>query len=100
MDMPLSAHRTLLPLSRADSIEQVEVLTTRLHGVDDQLVAIVEAQNDEFQKATRTVEAQAELAAWGVLVEVADEDRITGCVDRVLRPNSVLERRRVDLHET
>lgn len=64
------------------------------------LVAAVETQNDELQQAASTVEAQAEPAAWAVLVEFTDEDGITGCADRVVRLDSVLERRRVNLHET
>jgi hypothetical protein len=68
--------------------------------VDDQLVATVEAQNDELEQAPGTVEPWAELSCWAVIVEVADKDRIAGCEQRVVRLNAVLERRRVDVHET
>lgn len=68
--------------------------------MDDQLVPAIEAQNDELEQTARTVEAQAELAAWAVLVEVTYEDRISGRADRVVRLNSVFEGRRVNPHET
>jgi hypothetical protein len=37
----------------------VEVLAARLHGVDDEFVAAVEAEHDDFEEAAVGVESQA-----------------------------------------
>ena len=39
------------------------VLPTRLHGMDDRLTAVVEAQNHELEKQPPAVEAEKELLA-------------------------------------
>lgn len=68
--------------------------------MNDQLVTAVETQHDQLEQAAGTVEAQPELTGGAVIVEVTDEDRITGCAHGVVGLNAMLERRRVDPHET
>ena len=49
------------------------VLASRLHGVDQEFVAAVEAKHYDLQKSSSCVETQAKLTCWTVLVRVADE---------------------------
>ncbi len=66
------------------SVEEVEVLTSRLHRMDQQLVAAVEAQDDDLEQPTRGVEAETELPCRAVVVHVAEENGMLGGMDRVV----------------
>lgn len=52
------------------SVEQSEHLGTRLHGVDHQVVAAVENENDSLKQSTVAVEAESKLSRRAVVVEV------------------------------
>ena len=57
------------------SVEEVEVEASRLPGVDHQVVAAVELQDDELKQVTGAVEPDTELPLRAGLVEVTHEDR-------------------------
>lgn len=75
-------------------------MAPRLHGVDQELVAAVEAKHYELQKSSSCVEAQPKLTCWIVLVQVADEQGVLRRVDSVLGFDSVFASRVVDFHAT
>lgn len=80
--------------------EEVEVLAPCFHGVDQQLAAAVELQDDDLQQTTRRVEPEAELSCRTVLVQVTDEDRALGSVDGVMGIDPVPAGGGVDPHAT
>ena len=60
------------------------ILPTRLHGMDDRLTAVVEAQNHELEKQPPAVEAEKELFGGHLLIGCADEDTVLDCIEDVL----------------
>ena len=82
------------------SVQQAQVGGACLHCVDDQLVAAIEAQDDDLEDAASGVEPQTELAGRVTLVRFTGIRPVCGSVDGILRSHAVLERGRVDLHAT
>ena len=68
--------------------------------MDQQLVAAVEAQNDDLEQPTRGVEAETQLPSRAVVIQVAEEDGVLGGVDSVVRTYAVALCRGVDPHAT
>ena len=82
------------------SVKEVEVLASGLHCRDQQLVAAVEAQDDDLKQATCGVEAETELPSRAAVVQVTYEDRVLGGMDSIVGSYAVPLRRGVDLHST
>ena len=82
------------------SVKEVEVLASGLHRMDQQLVAAVEAQDDDLKQATCGVEAETELPSRAAVVQVTYEDRVLGGMDSIVGSYAVPLRRGVDLHST
>ncbi len=74
------------------SVEQVKVLSACPHGVDDELIAAVEAEDDNLEKAAGRVETKAQLPRWTVVVQVAYEHGLLCCQDCVSWRDTVLAR--------
>jgi hypothetical protein len=95
--MPLSARSCRF---EGGSVEKVEVLASRLHGVDQQLVATVKAKHHDLEQAASRVEPEAQLTCRAVFVQVDDKNGMLGGMDGVIRINSVPMRGVVDPHAT
>ena len=78
--------------------QQVVVLRTCLHGVDHELVPVVELQDNEFQETSGFIEAKPELPCRIVIVELGDVRRLGRGGENALRIDPVLEGRRVNCH--
>ena len=68
--------------------------------MDQQLVAAVEAQDDDLEQPTRGVEAKTQLPSRTVVVQVAEENGGLGGVDSVVRAYAVALRPGMDPHAT
>ena len=71
--------------------QEVEVLSAGRHGVDNDLVAVVEDQDHGFKEAGFRVEAEAQFAPWWVVVERFNPQRPIGSLERIFGKDSVLK---------
>lgn len=74
-----------------DSGQEVVVLGASFHGMDDELVAAVEEQDDELEQPAGHVEAEAELSGWTVVIEIRHIERAACRGDGAAGINAVLE---------
>lgn len=73
------------------SLQQLIEPWASLHGMNDQAVAGVEAQDGHFEEAVVRVEAEGELLGGHVVVRLAQEDGVRRGVQDVGLADSVLE---------
>jgi hypothetical protein len=59
---------------RSRSVEQVQVVASRVHRVNQQLVPAVELEHHELEEPASRVEPEAELGRRGVVVQIGDQD--------------------------
>lgn len=82
------------------SLQEVEVLRASLHGMNEQLIPTVEAQDNQFQEPTVRVETQPELARGVVVVQTSDIYVMLCRVDAIVFADPVFERGFMRLHAT
>lgn len=84
----------------AGSVEKVEVLAARLHGVNHELMAAVEAEYHDLEESAGGVEPEARLPGRAVFIQLADEHGMLGGMDGIIWRDAVPARGVVDLHAT
>jgi hypothetical protein len=82
------------------SVEEVEVLAARLHSVNHELMAAVEAEYHDLEESAGGVEPEAQLPGRAVFIQVADVHGMLGGMDGIIWRDAVPARGVVDLHAT
>jgi hypothetical protein len=66
------------------SVEEVEVLAARLHSVNHELMAAVEAEYHDLEESAGGVEPEAQLPGRAVFIQVADVHGMLGGMDGLI----------------